>query len=62
MDGSHTAPSNESFDQGLRARNPAWGVRDAREVDVLATGAGLVLDQTIDMPANNMIRVYRCPL
>ena len=62
VDGSHTAPSNESFDQGLRARNPAWGVRDAREVDVLATGAGLVLDQTIDMPANNMIRVYRCPL
>ena len=29
--GCHTAPSDEAFDRDLRARNPAWGVRDLDE-------------------------------
>jgi hypothetical protein len=58
VDGSHTSESNASFDAGLRARNPAWGVRDSRDVDGLASRSGFDLDQTIAMPANNMMRVY----
>ena len=26
--GKHTAPSNQAFDQSLRAQNPEWGVRN----------------------------------
>jgi len=36
-EGRHTAPSNEAFDRDfLRARNPAWGVRDLEAVAALA--------------------------
>ncbi len=58
VDGAHTSESNASFDAGLRARDPSWGVRDSREVDGLANSSGFKLEQTITMPANNMIRVY----
>lgn len=59
VEGQHTAPSNAAFDDSLRLQNPAWGVRDTVDVDGLAESSGLLLDQTIIMPANNMIRVYR---
>ncbi len=58
-DGKHTAPSNESFDESLRARDPAWGVRDLDAVADAAAGAGLDLAETVGMPANNMIAVFR---
>ena len=57
--GEHTAPSNESFDESLRARDPAWGVRDLDDVADAAAGAGLDLAETVDMPANNLIAVFR---
>lgn len=57
--GVHTAPSNESFQEWLQNQDPAWGVRDAEAVDALGTKAGLGLEHTIEMPANNMLRVYR---
>lgn len=57
--GVHTAPSNESFQEWLTQQNPEWGVRDAEEVDDLGTQAGLSIEQSIEMPANNMLRVYR---
>jgi hypothetical protein len=57
--GHHTAPSNEAFDRGLRARNPAWGVRDLDDVTRVATAAGLTLDETVDMPANNLTVIFR---
>ncbi|MBT5240732.1 MAG: DUF938 domain-containing protein [Rhodospirillaceae bacterium] len=57
--GVHTAPSNESFQDWLISQNPEWGVRDAEAVDDLGAAAGLSLEQSIEMPANNMLRVYR---
>jgi hypothetical protein len=55
----HTAPSNVAFDEGLRARNPEWGVRDLETVIEVAATAGLVLADTIEMPANNLSIVLR---
>ncbi len=57
--GRHTAPSNEAFDQGLRARNAAWGVRDLGEVERVAAAAGLVLREIVEMPSNNLSLVFR---
>jgi SAM-dependent methyltransferase len=53
-----TAPSNEAFDLDLKARNPAWGVRDLEAVRDLADGCGLVLEARIEMPANNLSLVF----
>ncbi len=57
--GSHTSPSNEAFDTGLRARNPLWGVRDVDELTPVAGRAGLVLEEVVPMPANNFTLVWR---
>jgi len=56
--GAHTAPSNAAFDAGLRARNPAWGVRDLDVVRALAASHGLRHRETVDMPANNLSVVF----
>jgi hypothetical protein len=53
INGAHTAPSNESFDQDLRSRNPLWGVRDLEAVEDVAKQEGLLLQKKISMPANN---------
>ncbi|MEZ4366226.1 MAG: DUF938 domain-containing protein [Kofleriaceae bacterium] len=54
-----TAPSNLAFDADLRARDPAWGVRELREVVAAADGCGLALAEVIAMPANNHVVVLR---
>lgn len=54
-----TAESNLAFDAGLRARNPARGLRDRAQVDALALEAGLVGSARHAMPANNLTLVYR---
>jgi SAM-dependent methyltransferase len=59
IDGRHTAPSNEAFDARLRAQDPLWGVRDLADVTVLADRHGLVLAETIAMPANNLSVIFR---
>jgi SAM-dependent methyltransferase len=56
--GSHTAPSNEAFDQSLRARNPEWGVRDLADIEPLAKANGLRLAAITPMPANNMTLIF----
>lgn len=58
-DGTHTAPSNVAFDESLRARDPAWGVRDLEAVLEAAAGAGLALAGITAMPANNFSVVLR---
>ncbi len=54
-----TAPSNEAFDQSLRGRDPAWGVRALEDVAAAARDVGLLLDEVAEMPANNLTVVYR---
>ncbi|WP_428098922.1 DUF938 domain-containing protein [Candidatus Rariloculus sp.] len=58
-DARHTAPSNEAFDADLKARNPEWGVRDLDEVAAEAAKHGLVLEEDVEMPANNLTVVLR---
>ncbi len=57
--GRHTAPSNAQFDARLKARNPAFGVRDLEEVTERARAHGLILERRIEMPANNFSIVFR---
>jgi SAM-dependent methyltransferase len=58
-DGVHTSPSNEAFDASLRARNPEWGVRDLADVTAVGKANGLTLDGIVDMPANNLVLVFK---
>jgi SAM-dependent methyltransferase len=58
MGGVHTAPSNASFDQSLRFRDPSWGLRDFEEITVAAGTRGLVHSETQPMPANNFCLVF----
>jgi SAM-dependent methyltransferase len=57
--GQHTAPSNAAFDTNLRARNPAWGVRDLDDVTAVAKRHGFELAETVEMPANNLTVILR---
>jgi SAM-dependent methyltransferase len=59
--GKHTAPSNAAFDTSLRDRDPEWGVRDIADLEKLAAGAGLVLIEIAEMPANNLVLVFARP-
>ncbi|MFT8243372.1 DUF938 domain-containing protein [Roseomonas sp. BN140053] len=57
--GAHTAPSNAAFDADLRARNPDWGVRDLETVQAEAEAAGLQPRAVAELPANNLLVVFR---
>jgi hypothetical protein len=57
--GEFTAPSNADFDASLRARDPAWGVRDLEAVAAAGRAHGLELEKTVAMPANNFSLIFR---
>lgn len=57
--GRHTAPSNDAFDQDLRRRNPAWGVRDLEAVAGLAAEQGFGPPEVVEMPANNLSLIFK---
>jgi hypothetical protein len=57
--GRHTAPTNQAFDERLRAQNPAWGIRDLDDVTALAARFGFALAETVSMPANNLSVIFR---
>jgi hypothetical protein len=54
-----TAASNEAFDASLKARNPQWGIRDLERIADTATLQGFALDESVEMPANNLMIVFR---
>ncbi|WFL77879.1 DUF938 domain-containing protein [Altererythrobacter arenosus] len=58
-DDVETVPSNLAFDAGLRARNPAWGLRRLADIDALAARHRFERSARISMPANNLILVFR---
>ena len=57
--GRHTSASNESFDRLLRSHDPGWGVRDLDRVAAAAAAAGLRLERSVAMPANNLSVLFR---
>jgi hypothetical protein len=59
QEGAATAPSNLDFDASLKARDPRWGVRALEDVDALAQRCGFGRELRREMPANNLLLVYR---
>jgi hypothetical protein len=55
----HTAWSNEAFDESLRGRDPAWGVRDLETVIEEADAHELLFEECLEMPANNFSLIFR---
>jgi len=55
--GEQTAPSNATFDESLRKRDPSWGVRDLEAVRDAAEGFDL--EERVEMPANNQVLLFR---
>lgn len=56
--GAFTAPSNAAFDQDLRDRDPAWGVRDLDDLTAAAAAASLRLHEAVALPSNNHLLVW----
>ena len=54
-----TAPSNLAFDENLKGRNRAWGLRRLDDVKALAARHGLGFSERIAMPANNLSLIFR---
>jgi SAM-dependent methyltransferase len=57
--GEYTSTSNARFDEWLRLRDPASGIRNFEDLDAKARAAGLQIAQDIAMPANNRTLVWR---
>ena len=57
-EGVPTSPGNLAFDESLRERNPAWGIRLLEDVALEAAKAGLKLIARHAMPANNLLLVW----
>lgn len=59
--GEYTSKSNSRFDQWLKQSNPDSGVRDFEALNKLASKAGLILKNDVEMPANNKILCWQKP-
>lgn len=60
-EGTDTAPSNLEFDENLKRRNPAWGVRDLDSVKHIFADAGFNACTRIVMPKNNRLLIFTRP-
>jgi Protein of unknown function (DUF938) len=58
-EGVATAPSNEAFDASLKARDPRWGLRRVEDLDAAADAHAFARTRLVEMPANNVMLVYR---
>jgi hypothetical protein len=58
-DDIETAPSNLDFDADLKRRDPQWGLRRVEDFARDAEQRGFDLDQTRQMPANNLMLLFR---
>lgn len=56
--GQYTSDSNAAFDQMLRERDPASGIRNIEDITALASDNGLALIQDYEMPANNRTLIF----
>lgn len=57
--GNFTSPSNEEFDQSLKARDPLSGIRNFEDVNNAMIKNGFELMMDVPMPANNQTLVYK---
>ena len=52
-------PSNEQFDQWLKERDPASGIRNFEDLSQIAQEQGFALQTDLPMPANNRSLIFR---
>ena len=57
--GVELAPSNAAFDESLKARDPAWGLREREAVMAAAKVEGLTFTLRVGMPSNNLTLLFR---
>ncbi|MBC9205989.1 DUF938 domain-containing protein [Roseomonas aerophila] len=57
--GQKLEPGNAAFDAELRQRDPAWGLREVGEVAALAGRCGFGAPEVVEMPANNLMLLFR---
>ena len=59
VEGVPTAESNERFDASLKARHEAWGLRWLQDVVEVARSWDFAEPQIQQMPANNLMLMFR---
>ncbi|MGB5427501.1 MAG: DUF938 domain-containing protein, partial [Gammaproteobacteria bacterium] len=57
--GTFTSDSNQQFDNWLKSRDPASGIRDFEVITELANANGFVLMDDNEMPVNNRLLVWQ---
>jgi hypothetical protein len=57
--GELVSEGDMTFDASIRASDPETGYKDDNWVKLTAKNHGLILDQAIEMPANNLALVFR---
>jgi hypothetical protein len=58
-DDVETAPSNLAFDDDLKSRDPAWGLRRVEDFAQAAAVKGFELAEARAMPANNLMLLFQ---
>ena len=59
FDGVLEPQSNVDFDHSLKLNHEEWGIRDVRDLEVVAAKENFILHETHDMPSNNKILVWQ---